>query len=100
MKIDYLSQGIGDKLTVYEQIKMADQISDEQIAYIGDDLPDLGPMRRAGLAVAVANTVGEVRDCAHLITAKNGGCGAVREAIELILKAQGRWDQLLTPFQR
>lgn len=100
LKIDHLYQGISDKLKVYEQIKTADQFTDQQIAYIGDDLPDLAPMRRAGLSIAVADAVGEIRDCAHLITTKNGGRGAVREAIELIVKAQGRWDQLLTQFQR
>ena len=99
MKIDHFYQGISDKLKVYEQIKTTEQLSDENIAYIGDDLPDLAPMRRTGLAVAVADAVSEIRDCAHWVTTKNGGRGAVREAIELILKAQGRWDELLTQFK-
>ncbi len=98
MNVDYLHQGVSDKLAIYEQIKLAEGLRDEQIAYIGDDLPDLAPMRRAGLSVAVADAVGEIRDCAHFITTRNGGRGAVREAIELILKAQGRWDELLKQF--
>ncbi len=99
LKIDHLYQGIHDKLKVYEQIKTAEQVSDQQIAYIGDDLPDLAPMRRVGLAVAVADAVSEIRECAHWTTTKNGGRGAVREAIELILKAQGRWEELLMQFK-
>jgi 3-deoxy-D-manno-octulosonate 8-phosphate phosphatase (KDO 8-P phosphatase) len=98
MKVDYLYQGISDKLRVYEQIKAAERLRDEQIAYIGDDLPDLAPMRRAGLAIAVADAAGEIRDCAHFVTTRNGGRGVVREAIELILKAQGKWEELLEQF--
>jgi len=98
INVDYLHQGISDKLTVYEQIKSAEGVCDEQIAYIGDDLPDLAPMRCAGLSIAVADAVSEIQDCAHFVTARNGGRGAVREAIELILKAQGKWDELLKQF--
>lgn len=95
LRIDHLHQGIDDKLSVYEQIKTAEGLADEQIAYIGDDLPDLAVMRRAGLAIAVADAVGEIRECAHFVTSKAGGRGAVREAIELILKTQDKWDALI-----
>lgn len=90
MGVDHLHQGISDKLNVYERLKKAEGLKDPQIAYIGDDLPDLPPMRQAGLSIAVADAVNEIRDCAHYVTAKCGGRGAVREAIELILKAQGK----------
>jgi len=98
MKVDHLHQGVSDKLKVYEQIKEAERLRDEQVAYIGDDLPDLALMRCAGLAIAVADAVSEIRDCAHFVTTKNGGRGAVREAIELILKAQGKWGELMKQF--
>ena len=91
MQITHLYQGVADKLEVYEQIKMLEGLSDEEIAYIGDDLPDRAALSRAGLAVAVLDAVDEIRELAHFITKKPGGRGAVRETIELILKAQGKW---------
>ena len=100
MQVDYLYQSVSNKLTVYEQLKLTGGFSDKEIAYIGDDLPDIAPMRRSGLAVSVADAVLEVRNCAHYVTEKNGGDGAVREIIEIILKAQGKWDVVLDRFNR
>jgi 3-deoxy-D-manno-octulosonate 8-phosphate phosphatase (KDO 8-P phosphatase) len=99
MKIEYLYQGVADKIAVYEQIKSAEELADEEIAYIGDDLPDLGPMRRAGLSIAVADAVAEIRECAHYHTNRRGGRGAVREAIEMILKAKNVWNELILPYR-
>ncbi|MGH9751578.1 MAG: KdsC family phosphatase, partial [Blastocatellia bacterium] len=82
----------------YEQIKTAEGFTDDQIAYIGDDLPDMSVMRRVGLAIAVADAVEEVRECAHFVTNKPGGRGAAREAVELILKAQDKWRESLLPY--
>jgi len=98
MGVDHLHQGISDKLAVYERIKADEGLSDQQVAYIGDDLPDLAPMKRAGLSLAVADAVEEVRDCAHFITLAKGGRGAIRETIELILKSQGKWAALVSHF--
>ncbi len=98
MQIDHFHQGVSDKLDIYEQIKTAEGLSDEQIAYIGDDLPDLAVMRRAGLAIAVGDAVTEIREAAHFITGRPGGRGAVREAIELILKAQNHWDATIQRY--
>ena len=98
LQIDHLYQGIDDKLDVYEQIKTLESLSDDQIAYIGDDLPDLSVLRRVGLAVAVADAVDEIRGLAHFTTRKPGGRGAVRETIELILKAQDKWRESLLRF--
>ena len=98
MMIDHLYHGVSNKLEIYERIKLAEGLRDEQIAYIGDDLPDLAPMRCAGLAIAVADAVDEVRECAHLIINKPGGRGAIREAIEIILKSQKIWDNLIQRF--
>jgi 3-deoxy-D-manno-octulosonate 8-phosphate phosphatase (KDO 8-P phosphatase) len=98
LQIDRLHQGVDDKLPVYEQIKTAEGLADDQIAYMGDDLPDLPVMRRVGLAIAVADAVDEIRECAHFVTNKPGGRGAAREAIELILKSQDKWGESLQRY--
>jgi len=98
LQIDSLHQAIDDKLAVYEQIKIADGFADDEIAYVGDDLADLPVMRRVGLAIAVADAVEEIRECAHFVTNKPGGRGAVRETVELILKAQDKWRESLQRF--
>jgi 3-deoxy-D-manno-octulosonate 8-phosphate phosphatase (KDO 8-P phosphatase) len=98
LQIDYLHQGIEDKLSIYEQIRTAEGVAGEEIAYVGDDLPDLPVMRRVGLAIAVADAVEEVRECAHLVTDKPGGRGAAREVVELLLKAQDKWRESLLRY--
>lgn len=98
LQIDYLHQGIDDKLSVYEQIKTDEGLADDKIAYVGDDLPDLPIMRRAGLAFAVADAVEEVRERAHFVTNKPGGRGAAREVVELLLKAQDKWRDSLQRY--
>jgi 3-deoxy-D-manno-octulosonate 8-phosphate phosphatase (KDO 8-P phosphatase) len=70
-------------------------VTDEEVAYVGDDLPDLPILQRVGLGVAVANAVVEVKRAAHYVTVAKGGEGAVREVVELILKAQGRWKKAI-----
>jgi 3-deoxy-D-manno-octulosonate 8-phosphate phosphatase (KDO 8-P phosphatase) len=80
------------KITAYEQLLRRLKITDTDVAYMGDDLLDLPVLRRAGLALAPADAVAEVRRHAHHVTSAAGGRGAVREAVELILKAQGRWQ--------
>jgi 3-deoxy-D-manno-octulosonate 8-phosphate phosphatase (KDO 8-P phosphatase) len=73
-------------------------VSPEQTAFMGDDLLDLPALERAGLAVAPANAVPEVRAIAHVVTRAAGGAGAVRECVELILRAQGRWREAVRAF--
>lgn len=73
-------------------------LSPTEVAYIGDDVPDIPPMKRVGFAVAVANAVNEVKKAAHYVTERNGGEGAVRETVELILKAQGKWEKAVGEF--
>jgi 3-deoxy-D-manno-octulosonate 8-phosphate phosphatase (KDO 8-P phosphatase) len=70
----------------------------EAVAYVGDDLLDLPALQRAGLAVAVADAAPEVKAAAHVVTRARGGHGAVRECVELILSAQGRWRALVDAF--
>jgi 3-deoxy-D-manno-octulosonate 8-phosphate phosphatase (KDO 8-P phosphatase) len=69
------------------------------VAYIGDDFTDVVIMRRVGLAIATANARAEVKQAAHHVTEKCGGDGAVREVVELLLKAQGHWDAVLKHYE-
>src|SRR3954454_19738573 len=89
--MDFVYQGRDEKMPPYEEILALVNVPETEIAYIGDDLPDLPVLRRVGFAIAVANAVAEVKEAAHLVTKRNGGDAAVREAIEFILKAQGKW---------
>lgn len=84
-------QGVGDKLAVYEVLGARYGCGDGETACMGDDLGDLPLMRRAGLAVAPANAVPEVRRAAHWVSRAAGGCGAVREVLEALLRARGQW---------
>src|SRR5882672_4799164 len=90
-EIEFVYQGRATKLGSYEEILRATGASDREVAYVGDDLPDLPLLQRVGLAVAVANAAPEVKRAAHYVTSRAGGEGAVREVIELIVKAQGKW---------
>src|SRR5919205_1857620 len=86
------------KTEAYEQILAEENLANEAVCYVGDDVVDIPLLRRAGLAVAVADAVDEVKPFAHLVTARAGGRGAVREVIELILKAQGKWEAALARY--
>jgi 3-deoxy-D-manno-octulosonate 8-phosphate phosphatase (KDO 8-P phosphatase) len=90
-EIEFVYQGRATKLGSYEEILRLAYASDQEVAYIGDDLPDLPLLQRAGLAIAVANAAPEVKRAAHYVTSRSGGDGAVREVVELIVKAQGKW---------
>lgn len=95
-----LYQGLGSKLNKYWLLLRYSGYRDAQVAVMGDDLPDLALMIRAGLAIAPANAVHEVKAQAHVVTRCTGGTGAVREAIELILRAQGRWGPLVEEYRK
>jgi 3-deoxy-D-manno-octulosonate 8-phosphate phosphatase (KDO 8-P phosphatase) len=86
------------KLEPYKQILEEEKLSDEAVCYVGDDVVDIPVLRHAGLAVAVADAVEEVKAHAHYVTSAKGGRGAVREVVELILKAQGKWDELMRRY--
>ena len=91
-------QGSDDKRAAFTQLVAEHQLRGEQVAYVGDDLPDLPVLRLCGLAVAVADACDEVRQLAQFVTRAACGRGAVRETIELILRAQGRWQEALARF--
>lgn len=93
MEFIYMKQPL--KLPAYDEILRKTGASDSAVAYVGDDLPDLPVMLRAGLAVAVGNAVPEVKKAAHYITKARAGHGAIRETIELILKSKGIWKAMI-----
>jgi 3-deoxy-D-manno-octulosonate 8-phosphate phosphatase (KDO 8-P phosphatase) len=95
LKIDIVSQGSFNKLTPYFEIKNEYHLQDEQICYIGDDLLDLPILELVGFSVAVANAREEVKAVCDYVTVANGGKGAVREVIDLILKRQNKFDALI-----
>jgi 3-deoxy-D-manno-octulosonate 8-phosphate phosphatase (KDO 8-P phosphatase) len=94
--MEFVYQGVPVKIPVYEEIVRRAGVHDEEVAYVGDDLPDIPVMKRVGLAVAVANATPEVKRAAHYTTARSGGNGAVREVVELLLKSQGRWEEMIS----
>ena len=94
----YIYQGHIEKIPILEEILAKAGLSPDQIAYIGDDLTDAVIMRRVGFAIATANARPEVKRIAHLITRAPGGRGAVREAAEAILRAQGHWTEILKKY--
>jgi 3-deoxy-D-manno-octulosonate 8-phosphate phosphatase (KDO 8-P phosphatase) len=96
--VDIVRQGIDDKLPAVKQILAEQKLQPEQVCYVGDDLPDLPVLRYVGLAVAVGDGSEDLRRAAHYVTEAHGGRGAVREVVELILKSQGRWDDVLQKY--
>lgn len=96
--IHYLRQGREDKRVALEELWQETGFSAEQTAYIGDDLPDLGAIRRVGFGATVPNGHWRVRQQAHWCTQLPGGQGAARELCELILAAQGKLDALLEEY--
>jgi 3-deoxy-D-manno-octulosonate 8-phosphate phosphatase (KDO 8-P phosphatase) len=98
-KFRYVYQGHIEKIPILEEIMADVGLTKEQVAYIGDDLTDVVVMHRVGLAIATANARPEVKAQAHYVTTAPGGSGAVREVVELILKAQGYWEEILKKYE-
>ena len=90
LSIAHVVQGSPDKSAAFDALIASLALSEDQCAFVGDDLPDLPVMRRCGLAVAVANAADPVKSAAHYVTRASGGHGAVREFCELVLDAQGQ----------
>jgi 3-deoxy-D-manno-octulosonate 8-phosphate phosphatase (KDO 8-P phosphatase) len=93
-------QGVPDKLLAYEQIVREAGLDDSDVAYMGDDLLDVPVLGRAGLSGAPADAAPEVRERVHWVSAAGGGRGAVREFIELVLRAQARWDTVTREYMK
>lgn len=93
MAFVYMKQPL--KMPAYEEILRKAEASDGEVAFVGDDLPDIPLLRRAGLAVAVGDAVPEVKAAAHYTTRALAGHGAIREAVELILRSKGIWEEMI-----
>ena len=91
-------QGVPSKLAAYEQVLRDAGLTDAEVAYMGDDLLDLPVLARAGLSAAPADAAPEVRERVHWISGAGGGRGAVREFVELVLRAQRRWDDVTREY--
>lgn len=98
LEVEYCLTDCYDKLPKLDQILKKANLEYENVAYIGDDLPDLPAIRASGFGIAVSNAADEVKRYADYVTVRPGGCGAVREVIEYILKKTGRWDKLLEKY--
>lgn len=98
LKLEYVRQGIQDKRTAFEEIVKQEAISLDETAFVGDDVIDLPAMRASGLAIAVRNARAEVKREAHYVTPHSGGDGALRDAVEFILKAQGKWKKIVETY--
>jgi 3-deoxy-D-manno-octulosonate 8-phosphate phosphatase (KDO 8-P phosphatase) len=96
--ITLVYQGVLNKLRGYEQIIAAEHMSDGEVAYMGDDIVDLAVLGRVGFSTAPADAVPEVRTRVDWVSEHNGGCGAARELVELVLRAQGRWDGIVAGY--
>jgi 3-deoxy-D-manno-octulosonate 8-phosphate phosphatase (KDO 8-P phosphatase) len=95
MKMEFIYMKQAVKMPAYEEILKKAGVSDSAVAFIGDDLPDIPLMRRCGLAVAVGDAVPEVKEAAHYTTRALAGRGAIREAVELVLKSKGIWAEMI-----
>lgn len=95
----YVYQGHIEKIPILEEIMAKAGLAKHEVAYIGDDFTDVVIMHRVGLAVATANARPEVKRAAHYVTQAPGGDGAVREVVELLLKAQGKWEEILSHYE-
>lgn len=95
LRITQVYQGASRKIEVYRNLLLNNNLRDEEVAYVGDDLLDLPLLKRVGFSVGVADSAPEVKKVADYVTRKKGGQGAVREVCELIIKAQGKWKEVI-----
>ncbi len=98
LKVDFLYQAKGSKVDAVEAILKRAGLDWDDVCYMGDDVVDLGALKRAGVAIGVPSAIDEVKDLADYVTRAEGGQGAVREAVGLILKAQNKWQRLVLEY--
>lgn len=96
--IDHCITGALDKLPAYRDLLQRIGLTDAEVCYVGDDLPDIPPMRAAGFPVTVADGADEVKEVAAYVTRAKGGHGAIREVAEMILKAQDKWENVMKRY--
>ena len=97
--ITLVHQGVASKINTYDHIVGDMVLSDEDVAYMGDDIVDLAVLARVGLSAAPSDAVSEVRSRVDFVSTQPGGDGAVRELVEMILRAQGQWDPLVAAYE-
>jgi 3-deoxy-D-manno-octulosonate 8-phosphate phosphatase (KDO 8-P phosphatase) len=100
LKIHFLVQQ-GDRVSktgAIEELLMKEKLKWDEVCFVGDDIVDLGPLQRAGFSVAVADGVAEAKAAAHFVTRAAGGRGAIREVLEIILRAQGKWKPFVAHY--
>jgi 3-deoxy-D-manno-octulosonate 8-phosphate phosphatase (KDO 8-P phosphatase) len=95
LSVAYVYLGQATKTAAFEECMQKAGVTADEVAYLGDDLPDMPVSKLAGLAVAVANAAPELKAICHYVTRAKGGEGSAREVVELILKAQGRWEEAI-----
>jgi len=95
LNVEFVYLGQATKMAAFDECLAKAGVQADEVAYMGDDLPDMPVAKRAGLAVAVANAAPELKAISHYVTEKRGGDGTAREVIELILKAQARWEEAI-----
>ncbi len=98
LKLNHIRQGIQDKLGAFREILAQEKLTAAEACFVGDDVIDLPVMRNCGFAVAVANAREEVKKGAHYVTKRGGGDGALRDAVEFILKSQGRLKKVVEEY--
>jgi 3-deoxy-D-manno-octulosonate 8-phosphate phosphatase (KDO 8-P phosphatase) len=98
MQVEEVLENISPKTSALDKILRKYGVGAEEVCFVGDDLVDLGLMKRLGFTVAVFNAAPEIKQASHYITLREGGRGAVREIAELILKAQGKWNDVLADY--
>jgi YrbI family 3-deoxy-D-manno-octulosonate 8-phosphate phosphatase len=97
---DAFYHGADDKLEAFRKFLDDQRVAADQVCYVGDDLLDLAVLRRVGIAIAPANACAEVQEAVHHVTRKAGGEGALREAVEFLLKASGEWDRVVDAYRK
>jgi len=98
-KMNYVYQGHTEKIPIINEILADAKVAIDEVAYIGDDLTDVVVFHRVGFAIATANARSEVKKQAHYVTTAPGGSGAVREAIEVIMRSCGFWEEILAHYE-
>jgi 3-deoxy-D-manno-octulosonate 8-phosphate phosphatase (KDO 8-P phosphatase) len=99
LRIGHVAQGLVEKGEAFRSLLQRFELEPRQVCFVGDDLVDLPLLHAAGLAACPADAIEEVRQAAHLVTVARGGRGAIREVVEVVLKAQGRWHMLCEGYQ-
>lgn len=99
LEVEIVVQGSNDKAGDLEEILKSTGLQASEVAYVGDDLPDIPVLKRVGFSAAPANAAPQVKACVHYVSQRGGGTGAVREMVELLLRASGKWDSLVAGWE-